>query len=151
MYVYEATIIKDEKGYFAQFEDIEAAYAPGDTLEMVIEAAADTLQLLLAEYLDTGIQLPQPVFRLSNAETFRVAIAVEVSKEFIERTKCVTVTEAASELGVSKSRISHMLDSGILQALPFGNERLVTLASINARKAAPRNAGRPRKEYATAG
>ncbi len=49
-------------------------------------------------------------------------------------------------LGLSTGRISHMLDAGVLQAVPFGNERLVTLASINERKANPRKAGRPKKE-----
>ena len=146
MFVYEATISKNAEGYFAQFEDIGAAYAPGDTLEEVIKAAAETLQLVLAEYLDSGMKLPKPTFRFSSEDTMRVAVAVEVSQDFIDRTKCVTVTEAAQELGVTKGRISHMLDAGILQALPFGNERLVTLASINARKMAPRGAGRPRKD-----
>ena len=151
MFVYEATITKDEEGFFAEFADIGAAYAPGDTLENVIKAAAETLQLVLAEYLDSGIRLPKPVFQLSDKETLRIAIAVDVSQDFIKRTKCVTVTEAAHELGITKSRVSQMLNSGVLQALPFGNERLVTLASINARKINPRNAGRPHKELVTAG
>jgi len=90
--------------------------------------------------------LPQPVFKLSTDKVARVAIAVDVSSEFIARTKCVTVTEAAYELGVTRSRVSHMLDAGILQGIPYGNERLVTIASVNARKLTPRGAGRPRKE-----
>lgn len=38
-----------------------------------------------------------------------------------------------------------MLDAGILQAVPFGNGRLVTLVSINARLKNPGKVDRPRK------
>ncbi|MEG0503646.1 MAG: helix-turn-helix domain-containing protein, partial [Raoultibacter sp.] len=69
--------------------------------------------------------------------------------EFIERTKCVTPTEAAEMLGLSKGRISHMLKSGVLQAVRFGDERLVTIASINKRKKASVGAGRPKTEHTT--
>ena len=143
MYIYEATITKEDDGYIVQFDDISAAYAEGDSLQDALKAAAETLKLVLAEYIDTGMKLPEPVFKLSTDNKFRVAITVEVTREFIELTKCVSVTEAARELGVTKSRVCHMLDSGILQAIPFGNDRMVTISSINARRANPRGAGRP--------
>ena len=146
MFVYEATIREDDEGFFAEFDDIGAAYAAGKTLNETIEEAAGTLQLVLAEYLDTGMKLPEPTMKLSTEDTLRVAIAVEVTQEFIERSKCMTVVEASKELGVTPSRISHMLNAGILQAVPYGKERLVTIASLNARKGNPQNAGRPRKD-----
>jgi excisionase family DNA binding protein len=77
-----------------------------------------------------------------------MAVSVEVTPEMIERMKCVTATEAARKLGVSKGRVTHMLNAGVLQAVPFGNDRLVTLASINERIENPRKAGRPRKDPA---
>ncbi|MCL2807008.1 MAG: type II toxin-antitoxin system HicB family antitoxin [Coriobacteriia bacterium] len=148
MFIYEATITQEDDGHFVQFEDIGAAYAHGATLNEAMVAAAETLQLVLAEYLDTGLPLPEPVFRLSSDGAMRVAVAVDVGDEFIEQSKCVTASEAASRLGVSNARITHMLDSGVLQAVPYGKDRLVTLASINERLANPKKAGRPRKKLA---
>jgi predicted RNase H-like HicB family nuclease len=150
MYIYEATIRKEDDGFFVEFDDIDAAYASGDTIADAVQAATETLRLVLAEHIDTGLKLPKPNFKLSSNDILRVAIAVDVTPDFIERSKCVSITEAAEELGVTSSRISHMLDAGILQVVPFGNERLVTIASINERKANPKKAGRPRKDIMTA-
>ena len=146
MFVYEAAINKEEESYHVEFNDFGAAYADGTTVVEAIKAAAETLQLALAEYLDTGMKIPEPSFRLSDNEMLRIAIAVDVTPEFIERTNCVTTGEAAKMLGLSKGRITHMLNAGILQAVPYGNDRLVTLASINERLKNPREAGRPRKK-----
>jgi len=148
MFIYEATITKEDGYYHAEFEDIGAAYADGATFEEAIQAAAETLKLVLAEYLDTGLLLPKPKFQLSSVDVTRVAIAVDVTQEFIEQSKCVTASEAANMLGLSKGRITNMINSGVLQAVPYGNDRLVTLASINNRINNPRGAGRPRKEAA---
>ncbi|MCL2529032.1 MAG: type II toxin-antitoxin system HicB family antitoxin [Coriobacteriia bacterium] len=146
MYIYEATITKEDGYYYAEFADIGAAYADGATFEEAVKAAAETLKLVLAEHLDTGLQLPRPTFQLSSDVAMRVAIAVDVTQEFIEQSKCVPASEAARMLGLSKGRISNMINSGVLQAVPYGNDRLVTLASINDRLKNPRGAGRPRKE-----
>jgi len=151
MFIYEATITKEDGYYHAEVEDIGAVYADGTSLEEAIKAAAETLKLVLAEYLDTGLQIPKPTFRLSSDDAMRVAIAVEVTQEFIEQSKCVSTSEAASMLGLSKGRITNMINSGVLQAVPYGKDRLVTLASINDRINNPRGAGRPRKsEHAVA-
>ena len=146
MFVYEATITKTDEGYHFEFEDIGAAYGDGETYKEAIEEAAATLQLVIATYLDSGMRLPEPVFRLPNKDETRVAVAIDVTQEFIEQTKCMTITDAAQDLGVSKGRIVQMINAGILQAVAFGNERLVTIASLNKRKANPRGAGRPKKE-----
>ncbi|MCL1796956.1 MAG: type II toxin-antitoxin system HicB family antitoxin [Eggerthellaceae bacterium] len=150
MFIYEATITRNEEGYFATVDDIGGVYADGDTFNEAIEGIVETLQLVLAEYLDTGMTLPKPSFQPSDTDSMRVAIAVEVSPEFIARSKCLTPTEAARELGLSKGRISQLLNCGKLQAIPFGNERLVTLASIHVYKKTSRKAGRPRKSEARA-
>ncbi|MCL2679900.1 MAG: type II toxin-antitoxin system HicB family antitoxin [Coriobacteriia bacterium] len=146
MYIYQAIITKEEDGFFAVFENFEEVFAEGNTLDEVVLAAAETLQLTLAEYIDTGLGLPEAVFNPARGDEERMAIAVDVTEGFIERTKCLTVSEAAQRLGVSKGRVSQMLTSGALQAVPFGNERLVTIASVNNRKTNPGQPGRPRKE-----
>lgn len=145
MYIYEAKLTEDEDGLYLTFPDFPGAIADGDDLAEVVEAAAETLKLFVAEYVDNGDPLPEPAYSFA-AEPGSVAIAVDVDEDYIQRTKCLTQKEAAEELGVSLGRISHMIDSGILQAVRFGNDRLVTIASVNKRKAAPKKAGRPRKQ-----
>jgi len=146
-FIYEAELEKNETGgYSVTFPDVDGAFTFGDGLESSVDKAAEVLQLVIAGLLDEGEPLPKPRFRGHSDNAFRVAVSVEVSPEIIERVKCMTVTEAAKELRVTKGRICQMLDAGILQAVPFGNERLVTIASINARKANPGKTGRPSKE-----
>lgn len=145
MYIYEAKLSKDEDGFYLSFPDFQGAIADGSTIQEVMNAAVETLRLVIAEYVDVGDRLPEPTYTFSE-EAGSVAIAVEVDDAFIERTKCITQKEAAEELGLSKGRISHMLNSGVLQAALIGNERLVTLASVNKRKVESIGAGRPRIE-----
>jgi len=143
-YIYEVELEKNEfGGYSASFPELPDAFTYGEDLEETVDRAAEVLQLIIAEYLDEGKPLPNPVFRGSQ-EKLCLAISVDVSPELIERVKCMTVTEAAKALGVTKGRVAHMLDAGILLALPFGNERLVTIASVNMRKSHPRRPGRPK-------
>ena len=146
-FTYEAELAKDELGgYSVSFPDVAGAYTFGKDLSHSIEMAAEVLQLILAELLDEGKPLPRPRFQSHGDGVLRIAVSVEITPEFIESTKCMTVTEAAEELGITTSRVSQMLNSGILQAVPFGKERLVTIASINDRKENQRKAGRPKKE-----
>lgn len=58
----------------------------------------------------------------------------------------IAAAQAARELGVSAGRVTHMIDAGILDGYRSGRRTYVTEASIAARKAAPRDAGRPRRE-----
>lgn len=145
MFIYEATISRDDEGFYACFEAFDANCVDGDTLEEVIESAAVALQLLIAERLETGLNLPKQDFKLSGSNVMRIAVAVEVSNEFLLRSKCLSVSEAARELGVTRGRVTQLLDADILQAVPFGKDRLVTIASVNERKANPGKHGRPPK------
>ncbi|MDR1358661.1 MAG: type II toxin-antitoxin system HicB family antitoxin [Coriobacteriales bacterium] len=150
-FVYEAEFILDEyDGYSVAFPQLPDAFTQGKDLIESVEMAAEVLELIIAEYLDEGRRLPVPMFYGYSDKVLRIAISVEVTPELIERTKCVTATEAATMLGLSNGRITHLLDAGILQAVPFGNDRLVTLVSINKRLTNPIKSGRPRKETAAA-
>jgi len=148
MFVYGATITKDDEGYFAQFVDIEAAYADGSTYQEVVKAAAETLQLVVATYLDEGIPLPQATFHQSSSQTI---FAVEVTPRFIEETKCITLSQAAKELSVSQGRITQLISAGKLVDRYFDGVRMVSIESVNDYKASPRKAGRPRKAFACQG
>lgn len=144
MFIYEAVLSRDEDGIYLKFPDFPGVVADGDDLEETVDAAAETLRLVLADFLDTGRKLPEPTLCFES-QPGRVAVCVDVTDDFIERTKCITQKEAAEELGLTKGRVSRMLDDGVLQAVPYGNDRLVTLASVEQRKRMPKKAGRPRK------
>ena len=150
-FFYEAELVANELGgYSVSFPQLPDAFTYGRDLQESVCRASEVLGLIIAEFLDEGIRLPNPVFSGHSSDTLRIGVSVEVTPEMVGRTKCVTATEAAEMLGLSKGRVSHMLDAGVLQSIPFGNERLVTIASINERKANPRKAGRPRNELRTA-
>ncbi|MDR1089091.1 MAG: type II toxin-antitoxin system HicB family antitoxin [Coriobacteriales bacterium] len=150
-FVYEAEFIPDEyDGYSVSFPQLPDAFTQGEDLIESVEMAAEVLELIIAEYLDEGKRLPAPMFYGHSDKVLRIAISVEITPEIVARTRCVSATEAAHMLGLSKGRVTHLLDAGILQAIPFGNDRLVTLASINERIRNPKTAGRPRKETAVA-
>ena len=145
-YVYEATLEKEDSGkYYVYFPELEGAYTSGDDIYDAVKKAGEVLELTIATYLDDGQSLPVPQFRGNEGDLIRIGISVMVTNEMRERMKCVTPSEAAKMLGVSKGRISQMLNAGILQSIPFGNERLVTLASVNLRLSSQRLNGRPRK------
>lgn len=71
---------------------------------------------------------------------------IEADKAHVVDGPVVSAAQAARELGVSAGRVTHMIDAGILDGYRSGRRTYVTEASIAARKAAPRDAGRPRRE-----
>jgi len=145
-FIYEAEFeLNERNGYSVSFPQLPDAFTFGNDLLEAFHRAAEVLELIIAEYLDEGKPLPAPVFTGYSEDIVRGAISVVVTPEIIERSKCVSASEAASMLGVSKGRITHMLNDGVLQSVPYGNDRLITLVSINNRLSNPRGAGRPRK------
>lgn len=146
MYVYDGVITHEEDGsYFINFPAFDGCFSDGATKEIAIIEGAKILRLLIADYVDRGEKLPDYKHE-TNGDV--ACIAVDVDSSFIQETKCMTVTEAANELNVSKGRVSQMLNSGILQAVNTPNSRLVTIASINKRKSEKHAAGRPKKTAA---
>lgn len=140
-YTYAATITEQDGGWFVSFPDFPGAYSPGATIAEACDGAAESLRLTIAEHIDTGLQLPAPNITAKPEAVF----CVEVSDEFIAESKCMTATEAAQELGVTPGRVTQLLDAGLLEPYQFGGQRLVTIASVNARKQSAPRRGRPRK------
>lgn len=141
-YTYEANIKGHDGGWFVTFPDFPGAYSPGETLQEACEGAAESLRLTIAEHIDSGIPLPAP----SMAAKPEAVFCVEVSDYYIARTKCMTVTEAAEELGVTPGRVSQLLSRGQLEARELDGQRLVTIESINRRKKNPPAPHRPKKQ-----
>lgn len=141
-FTYYATITCDEQEYLVDFPAFNGGvFAGGESLREACANASTVLRLAIAEYLDSGWTIPVDATTID--EGYAV-FTVEVSEDFIAETKCVTPSEAAEYLEVSIGRISQMLSEGKLEAYQHGGRRLVTIASMNARKAANPKPGRPR-------
>lgn len=144
IYTYEAKITEQDGGWFVSFPAFPGAYSPGETMREACEGAAESLRLTIAEYLDSGIPLPAPSIKAKPEAVF----CVEVTDSFIAETKCMTLKQAAEELGVSQGRITQLLANGQLEACEAGGRRLATIASVNRRKANPPAPHRPKKRRA---
>lgn len=58
----------------------------------------------------------------------------------------LTTKEAADRLGVSSSRIRHMIIAGLVKAEKFGRDNVIPEAEIERLEKVDRKAGRPKKE-----
>ncbi len=139
-YVYDAIIERDEDGYAVSFPQFPEAITFGETREEAARRAAEVLVLVLAERIEEGGEIPGQE-RVAEV----LSINVDVTGNDIDKSKCLTIDQAARELGVSAGRVSQLASSGKLQAVTFGKKRMVTIASVNERKANPPASNRPRK------
>lgn len=143
-YTFEAVVVKDGEGYSVSFPQIEDAFTFGTTREEAIRRAAEVLKLILSERIEEGTEIP-PMERMAEV----VSVNVEITGDDIRRSACMTMDQAAEELGVSSSRVSQLASAGKLQVVAFGKKRMVTIASVMARKENPPAAHRPRKAAST--
>lgn len=121
----------ESEGFVLAFPfDIEGA-TQGTTFEDAAEMAADWLKGMAEHWLMTGEEPPKPTFGNLPQHGGRVIlIGVDVSLDAIPS---VSASEAASMLGVSRSRITQMLESGALVGWRDGRNTRVTVDSVNAR------------------
>ena len=147
-YLYEVELRPDEDGgYCVRVPDLEGCFSQGDTVDEALEKAADALMTHVAALLKYGDEIPNPIFGHRVPKGGRVvAISFETDASYI--IDAVSPSEAAAMLGVTRSRVSQMIRDGVIDAHKAAGMTWVDLASINARLASPRGAGRPRKELA---
>ena len=138
--IYDAVIERDEDGYSVSFPQFPEAVTFGATREEASRRAAEVLVLALAERIEEGGEIPSQE-RVAEV----LSVGVEVTGDDIDKSKCLTIDQAAQELGVSAGRVSQLASSGKLTAVTFGKRRMVTIASVNERKANPPLPSRPRK------
>ena len=146
-YSYEAELrySEEEHAWYAEFPGFDgSAYADGDTVEEAVRNAAGVLELTICDYLDGGRALPAPSFH----EPPLTVISVEVDDGAIAASRCMSVLDAAELLGVTPGRVSQLLGKGQLEAYEYRGTRLVTIASVNARRTSAPRTGRPRKAVA---
>ena len=70
-------------------------------------------------------------------------VAIDAGLHTIPR---MTAAEAARALGVSPSRVSHMIRDGLLEAFKYGHNTWVTRYSVEARLRERPSAGRPKRK-----
>ena len=146
-YIYEILLTpeEDKSAWNVTVPDLEGCLTFGDSIDDAVNQAADALMTYIASMLKNGDALASPVFgHKAPSEEMVIALAVEVDADYI--VDGVSPSVAATMLGVSRGRVSQMIRDGVLITYEHAGERVVDLASINARLAAPRAAGRPRKE-----
>ena len=120
---------------------IVTSHLLGD-VEDVCESAADLLRELAREYLMRGEIPPKATFGHEPSHGgVRLVVSVDATLDDIEK---VSAAQAAELLGVSRSRVTAMLHSGLLEGWKDGRNTWVTKASIDARLASPTPAGRPK-------
>ena len=146
-YTYEFEMWRGEKEWCIAPFGLPGA-PQGTDVEDACESAADLLRELVCDYLMRGEQPPAATFgHEPTHDGVRVVVSVDASLDGIEK---ASAAEAAEMLGVSRARVTQMVSSGLLDGWKEGRNAYVTIASIEARKAAPVGAGRPKKAAAVA-
>ena len=140
-YVYEGKIEREDGCFVATVPAFPGCFGGGDTIADACRNASEALRLFIADRLDNGTPLPPQIISAEPS----VVLVVDVADDFVAASKCMTVSEAAEALGVSSSRVSQLLGNGQLEPYQDGGRRMVTIASVNARKARKPAPHRPRK------
>lgn len=104
----------------------------GSDMTDAVESAADWLAGLVDAHLVDGTDMPPMSFGHEPRHGGRV-IAVAVSRE-LDDIPAMTAADAARELGVSRARVTQLCDSGLLESWHDGARRMVSRASVDARK-----------------
>lgn len=114
----------------------------GDTLSDAVESAADWLGCMVDEYLMGNCDLPPMEFG-HRPEHGGHIIAVAVERK-LEDVPAMTAADAARELGISTARVAQLVKAGLLDSWKDGSKRMVSRASVEARKECGAKPGRPR-------
>lgn len=141
VHAYEFELIEKEGGFLVIPRDFEGATS-GETLREAYEMAADWLKLTIEHCAIHGLPLPEPTFGNDPANGGKVVIiAVDAGLHTVPR---MTAAEAARALGVSPSRVSHMIRDGKLESFKHGHNTWVSRYHVEAILSSPRRPGRPK-------
>ncbi len=147
MHVYEFEVFEDEGMLLAFPYDMEGG-TQGENFKEVCEMAADWLQMEMEHRAMRNIPYPEATFGNTPKHGGQnIVVAVNAGKETVRR---LTSAEAARRLGVTRGRVSQMVDAGQLSSFELDGRMWVTEDSVNARLEESPKAGRPRKQPATA-
>lgn len=137
-YVYEGKLTRVEDEWYVSFDEFPGCGGGGATVDEACRDAAEALRLGIATAVEDG-RIPK-----ASVTGDGIVFCVEVDERYICRTACMTVSRAADELGISRGRVSQLLNLGRLDAAVIDGKRMVTIASVNARLSEDVKAGRPK-------
>ena len=139
VYIYEFEVFKGEKFLLAFPYDMDGG-TQGVDFKEVCEMAVDWLQMEVEHCLMHDLPMPEATFgnKPKHEDGQNIIVAVQVEKENIPR---YTFAEAARQLGVTRGRVSQMVDACLLETFELHGRKWVTKYSVEARLA-----GRPRKK-----
>ena len=149
LHVYEFEVFEGEGGAMLAFPYDFKGGTQGDDVRDVAESAADWLQCEMEQRAMHDLPIPDATFgnepRHEGGRT--LIVAVNAGKDTVPR---MTAAAAATELGVTRGRVSQMVKAGQLESFEHEGRTWVTRASVEARKAESPRAGRPKKTAAMA-
>ena len=145
-HVYEFEVFLDEGRYTVWPFDFECGGTSGATFREACEMAVDWLKTVVEDYAMHDEATPEPTFDNEPRYGGRIiTVAIDAGLETIPR---MTAAEAARALGVSPSRVSHMIRDGLLESFKYGHNTWVTGYSVEARLRVRPRAGRPKRKPA---
>lgn len=144
VYVYEFEVFKGEKYLLAFPYDMDGG-TQGVDFKEVCEMAGDWLKMEVEHCLMYDLPMPEATFgnKPKHADGQNIIVVVQLEKENIPR---YTFAEAARQLGVTRGRVSQMVDACLLETFELDGRKWVTKYSVDARLAERPKAGRPRKK-----
>jgi predicted RNase H-like HicB family nuclease len=142
-YTYEFELFESDGWFIAYPFDMEGA-TQGASVEEAALMAADWLRAEIEHRLIHNLGIPSATFNNKPEEGgSRMIVSVEAG---LDQIATVSASEAARILKVTPGRVTHMIRDGQLESFKNGHKTYVTRASVDARLAVPRCAGRPRKK-----
>lgn len=145
-FAYQVFLTPEEGGGFStEIPDLPGCYSQGDDIKDAVEMAADAGKTYIAALMKDGENIPGATVREVPEGDREAWVFFETDESYIVDGPVVSAAQAARDLGLSAGRVTHMLDAGLLEGYREGRRTWVTTASVEARKAAPVAAGRPRK------
>lgn len=142
--IYQVVLTPDEEGYSVEVPDLPGCFTYGGTLEDALCMAADAMKTYVAAMLADGTEPPAFTEHSCPVGARCVDVFFETDEDYIIDDDVVSASQAAKDLGVSRGRITQMMDAGILDGFRHERKTYITVASINARKQATPKAGRPK-------
>jgi excisionase family DNA binding protein len=148
-YIYEVELQPDSESsaWNVSVPDLPGCNTFGDDFNDALAMAADAAMTHIASCAKHGETVPEPTFgHVADGDGKIVALSFEVDASYI--IDAISPSEAAVMLGVTRSRVSQMIRSGIIDAYKVGAETRVDRASIDKRLSSSgrtHKAGRPRK------
>ena len=133
------TYSPNEKIWTAEFPQYNNVTTSGKTREEALKNATEVLTIEAADLMEDKKPAPKPEHV---AEV--VMVTVNVTNDELDEMHYMPQARAAETLGVSPSRISALIKSGILEAKSFSGVRKVSIESVNRYRETPRKAGRPK-------